>query len=74
LTLRSATDKLATLQRKMEEYRDYRVRLGWLIDPPEKRVAIYRLGRPTEYLNQPAQLSGEAGLPGFLLTLAEIWG
>ncbi|MBD2234185.1 Uma2 family endonuclease [Phormidium tenue] len=72
--LRSATDKLATLQHKMSEYRDCGVRLGWLIDPQEKRVEIYRLGRPTEYLSQPEQLSGKEVLPGFVLVMAEIWG
>ncbi len=74
IELRSATDKLITLERKMAEYRDCGVRLGWLIDPAEKQVQIYRLGRPTEYLNQPAQLSGEDVLPGFVLTLSEVWG
>lgn len=73
IELRSATDKLTTLERKMAEYRDCGVRLGWLIDPAEKRVQIYRLGRPTEYLNQPAQLFGEEVLRGFILSLAEIW-
>jgi Uma2 family endonuclease len=73
IELRSATDKLITLERKMAEYRDCGVRLGWLIDPQEKRVGIYRLGRPTEYLNQPEQLVGEDVLPGFVLTLADIW-
>ena len=73
IELRSATDKLATLQHKMAEYRDCGVRLGWLIDPQEKRVEIYRLGRPTEYLSQPEQLFGEDVLPGFVLTLATIW-
>jgi Uma2 family endonuclease len=74
IELRSATDKLATLQHKMAEYRDCGVRLGWLIDPQEKRVEIYRVGRPTEYLSQPEQLSGEEVLPGFVLVMAEIWG
>ena len=74
IELRSATDKLATLQHKMAEYRDCGVRLGWLIDPQEKRVEIYRLGRPTEYLSQPEQLSGEEVLSGFVLVMAEIWG
>jgi Uma2 family endonuclease len=74
IELRSATDKLTTLERKMAEYRDCGVRLGWLIDPQEKRVQIYRFGRPTEYLNQPEQLSGEDVLPRFVLTLTEIWG
>ena len=73
IELRSATDKLTTLERKMAEYRDCGVRLGWLIDPTEKRVQIYRLGRPTEYLNQPEQLFGEEVLRGFVLSLAEIW-
>jgi len=72
IELRSATDKLATLERKMAEYRDCGVRLGWLIDPAEKQVQIYRLGRPTEYLNQPEELSGEDVLPGFVLTLSEV--
>ncbi|PSR17586.1 Uma2 family endonuclease [filamentous cyanobacterium CCP3] len=73
IELRSATDKLATLQHKMAEYRDCGVRLGWLIDLQEKRVEIYRRGRPTEYLSQPEQLSGEDVLSGFVLTLATIW-
>ncbi|MFH7243592.1 MAG: Uma2 family endonuclease [Spirulina sp.] len=74
IELRSATDKLMTLERKMAEYRDCGVRLGWLIDPQEKRVQIYRFGRPTEYLNQPEHLSGEDVLPGFVLSLTEVWG
>ncbi|PZO43664.1 MAG: Uma2 family endonuclease [Shackletoniella antarctica] len=74
IELRSATDKLATLQHKLAEYRDCGVRLGWLIDPQEKRVEIYRVDRPTEYLSQPEQLSGEEVLPGFILVMAEIWG
>ena len=74
IELRSATDKLTTLERKMAEYRDCGVRLGWLIDPAEKQVQIYRVGRPTEYLNQPEELSGEDVLSGFVLTLSEVWG
>jgi Uma2 family endonuclease len=73
IELRSAPDKLAALEHKMAEYRDCGVRLGWLIDPQEKRVQIYRVGRPTEYLSHPEQLSGEEVLPGFVLALAEIW-
>jgi Uma2 family endonuclease len=73
IELRSATDKLATLQHKMAEYRDCGVRLGWLINPQEKQVEIYRLGRPTEYLSQPDLLVGEDVLPGLVLPLAEIW-
>lgn len=40
--LRSASDDLKRLQDKMNEYRDNGVRLGWLIDPQNQRVEIYR--------------------------------
>lgn len=71
--LRSATDKLAVLQQKMTEYQECGVRLGWLIDPQNKQVEIYREGTSSERLDNPAQLSGEAVLPGFILNLADIW-
>ncbi|MCC3597206.1 Uma2 family endonuclease [Microcoleus sp. PH2017_26_ELK_O_A] len=40
--LRSASDSLSTLQAKMREYMDNGARLGWLIDPQNQRVEIYR--------------------------------
>ncbi|MDZ8051594.1 MAG: Uma2 family endonuclease [Aulosira sp. ZfuVER01] len=70
--LRSATDSLEILQRKMQEYIDNGVRLGWLIDPQNQRVEIYRLGREVEVLQSPTSLSGEDVLPGFVLDLAQI--
>ncbi len=70
--LRSATDELKPLQDKMQEYRDNGVRLGWLIDPQNQRVEIYRLGQDVEVLQSPANLSGEGVLPGFLLDLGQI--
>jgi Uma2 family endonuclease len=72
--LRSKTDSLATLQEKMREYIDNGARLGWLIDPQNRRVEIYRSGdRTVEILEQPATLSGEKVLPGFMLSLTRIW-
>ncbi|MBE9208099.1 Uma2 family endonuclease [Nostoc sp. LEGE 06077] len=70
--LRSATDSLERLQRKMQEYIDNGVRLGWLIDPQNQRVEIYRLGQEVEVLQSPGSLSGEDILPGFILDLAQI--
>ncbi|MEJ7618399.1 MAG: Uma2 family endonuclease [Pyrinomonadaceae bacterium] len=40
--LRSKSDRLSTLQQKMEEYLANGASLGWLIDPLEKKVHIYR--------------------------------
>jgi Uma2 family endonuclease len=73
LELRSETDKLSPLQAKMREYRDNGVRLGWLINPQDKQVEIYRLGGEIEILNAPQTLSGEDVLPGFILDLSPIW-
>lgn len=73
IELRSDTDRLPKLREKMEEYRAAGVRLGWLIDPQNQRVEIYRLERETEILQSPTQLSGEDILPGFTLDLTAIW-
>jgi len=71
--LRSPSDSLAILQNKMEEYIENGVRLGWLIDPFQRQVHIYRPGQTVEVLEYPASVSGESVLPGFVLNLQEIW-
>ena len=70
--LRSKTDRLSAVQMKMREYLDNGARLGWLLDPKSQRVEIYRLGREVEILDNPASLSGEDVLPGFVLDLTGI--
>ena len=70
--LRSASDSLKILQQKMQEYIDCGVRLGWLIDPQNQQVEIYRSGQDVEVLESPTSLSGEEILPGFVLDLAGI--
>lgn len=71
--LRSASDSLSSLQAKMQEYIDNGTRLGWLIDPKNRRVEIYRQGREVEILENPTELSGEDVLSGFILNLQRIW-
>jgi len=73
LELRSPSDRLQTLQAKMQEYLDNGTLLGWLIDPVNGRAYIYRPGAPVERLTRPATLSGDPLLPGFILDLREIW-
>ena len=72
IELRSPSDNLKKAQAKMKEYRDNGVRLGWLIDPQNKRVEVYRLGQDVEVLECPTSLSGEDVLPGFILDLSQI--
>ena len=73
LELRSPSDSLKTLQNKMVEYIENGAKLGWLIDPKNRRVEIYRPGQDVEILDAPKTLSGEDILPGFILDLATIW-
>nr|WP_281168600.1 Uma2 family endonuclease [Chroococcidiopsis thermalis] len=70
--LMSASDLLEDLQAKMREYIENGVRLGWLIDPKQQYVEIYRQGREVEALLSPTTLSGEDILPAFVLDLQGI--
>ena len=71
--LRSETDSLKRLQQKMEEYIANGAQLGWLIDPFERKVYVYRPQAPVEELDNPQTISGEPLLRGFVLNLQEIW-
>ncbi len=68
----SPSDERADVQEKMREYMSQGLCLGWLIDPGDQSVEIYRAGRPVETLQCPATLSGEEVLPGFVLDLKGI--
>lgn len=71
--LRSKSDKMEPLRVKMREYMNNGARLGWLIDRKNRKVEIYRQNREVEVLENPATLSGEEVLPGFVLDLTQIW-
>jgi Uma2 family endonuclease len=58
----------------MIEYMNNGAHLGWLIDRKNRKVEIYRQNREVEVLENPATLSGEEVLPGFVLDLTEVWG
>ena len=73
IELRSKSDRLPILQKKMKEYIENGVRLGWLIDPYKKRVHVYRGDKTLEVLDNPQTVSGEDVLHGFELDLTEIW-
>jgi Uma2 family endonuclease len=74
LELLSPTDDPNTARSKMQEYLASGLRLGWLIDPDDRQVEIYRPGQAVEILQKPIKLSGETVLPGFSLNLEWLWG
>ncbi|MGB8703146.1 MAG: Uma2 family endonuclease [Thermosynechococcaceae cyanobacterium] len=74
IELRSTNDRLKPLQDKMQEYIENGVRLGWLLNPKDRIVEIYRPGHEVNVLQSPIEISGEDVLPGFVLKLEGIWG
>lgn len=73
--IRSSTDRLKKLQRKMtDSWIANGVRLAWLIDPYDEKVYIYRPDREVEEITgfDGKVLSGEEVLPGFELPLEEM--
>ncbi|MCP2729002.1 Uma2 family endonuclease [Limnofasciculus baicalensis] len=71
--LRSTSDTLSDLQAKMREYMENGALLGWLLNPKQRQVEIYRPGQNVEVLENPVELSGEDILPGFILNLNKLW-
>ncbi|NEP48972.1 MAG: Uma2 family endonuclease [Moorea sp. SIO3C2] len=71
--LRSSSDTLKSLQDKMVEYIENGAKLGWLINPQQRHVEVYRPGLTVEILDNPVELSGKEVLPGFLLDLHRVW-
>jgi Uma2 family endonuclease len=67
IELRSRTDSLPMLQEKMQEYMGSGVKLGWMFNPQDQQVELYRQGQAKEVRSLPTQLSGESVLPGFTL-------
>lgn len=49
------------------------VLLAWLIDPFERTVTIYRPNREPESLHNPASVSGDGPVEGFVLDLTGIF-
>jgi Uma2 family endonuclease len=73
IELVSESDDLADTQAKMREYIANGLRLGWLINPKNQQVEIYRPNQEIEVLQSPTSLSGEDVLLGFILDLQPIF-
>jgi Uma2 family endonuclease len=70
--LKSSTDDVEDLRLKMQEYIENGLLLGWLIDPDEQMVEVYRSGCAIEVLTKPVELSADEIMPGFVLSLTGI--
>ena len=73
IELRSVTDSLPILQKKMREYQRLGVKLSLLVNPQKKQVEIYRPGQTAEILESPDAVNCNDVMPGFVLNMNRIW-
>ena len=73
LELRSSSDSIAQLSKKMQEYIENGALLGWLINPQDQEVEIYRPNQEKQILKNPIEISAENILPNFTLKTNLIW-
>jgi Uma2 family endonuclease len=72
IELRSESDSLSALQAKMESWMANGVKLGWLVDPYEKRVHIYEAGAQAR-IETGSTIAGSGPVEGFVLDAEEVW-
>ncbi len=73
IELLSESDSLKEAKEKMEEWRMNGCRLGWLINPKDRNVFIYRENGEIIIHSFEQKLSGESVLVDFELDLTEIF-
>ncbi|MBA3491301.1 MAG: Uma2 family endonuclease [Rubrobacteraceae bacterium] len=73
IELRSLSDPLPPLEAKMREYLENGARLGWLLDPGERKVHVYQPEEDVRILENPQKVSGDPVLQSFVLDLKPIW-
>ena len=71
--IRSPGQSIDQQQEKMVEWIEGGVRLGWLIDPFERKVWIYRANGEVDELNDPSELSGEDVCDGLVVDMSGVW-
>ncbi len=71
--LKSESDRLPTVRRKMREWIQNGVELAWLIDPDRRAVEVYRAGAEPLILTNIDRVDGEGPLEGFTMDLKTVW-
>jgi Uma2 family endonuclease len=69
----SKSNTRAEMNRKVGEYFDAGVRLVWLVDPKKKKVRVYTAVEQLVELKEGQSLDGGDVLPGFTLSLKELF-
>ncbi len=73
IELVSPFDRLKQVHAKMLEWIANGAELGWMINPRDESVTIYRLGQEPEIRTGITDVAGEGPVEGFLMDLQPIW-
>ncbi len=74
IEVKSPTDRLTTLRKKIIRYLESGTRIVWVIYPNKQMVDIYRVGqKDAQNIGMDGTLSGEEVLPGFALPVADLF-
>jgi Uma2 family endonuclease len=71
----SPTNTKSEIKQKLKEYFESGTRLAWIIDPATRSIAIYECAsdEPAQVLHESDQLDGGNVLPGFAMSIAELF-
>lgn len=72
LELRSEDQSLSELREKMDEYMDVGCRLGWLIDPQNRRTYVYLENGDIQTVSFDEKLNGAEVMPGLEVVWADV--
>lgn len=71
--VRSASQSPQRQEDKMRMWMSYGVQLGWLVDPYEQTVRVYRADGSEELHERPLELSGEDVCSGLSVDMSQVW-
>ena len=71
--VRSPSDRVKTVEAKMDVWMRNGAQLAWLIDPIRKLAVVYRPGQQPATLHRPEVIEGEGPITGFRLEMERFW-
>ncbi len=73
IEVRSPGDNLRPQQGRMTDWLRFGAQLGWLVDPHNRDLWIYRPDQDPERLQRPSDVAGTAPVDGFSFDFEPIW-
>lgn len=73
IELLSETDRLSVAKKKMEQWLENGVQVGWLVMPKKRQVLVYLGGIKDPSTIKDSFVDGSGPVAGFRLDLAEVW-